>query len=312
MRKLFLLLMMFAAIATTANAQKEALSTITLKNGVSIQGFITERSNGYVNIKTTDGDIFVYRENEIQRIAVDPAVKEAMKKAEKEAEKEAKRVQKEEKEAQEKAAKAARKKRIEEKYGFHKGYKGIIEAGGGCTQSMRTHTETYWTGTKFVDTDYWGHHTILNTQIISLTMTNGYNFTPHFYLGFCTGVNVILDHETAFSIPFLIDMRIPFAKNRIVTPFLGLKAGYNLNIKDSYYISTSTSEHWWEYDEEYKINEYTNEYSYNDNGCYIEPMLGLLDIKFNKRKSLFISFCTPMTIGEEFHWGLTGKIGFSF
>lgn len=102
--KKFLLLSLLVFATSTVFAQEEKTSTVKLKSGISVEGQIVERtSDGSVKVKTKDGDVFVYRANEIGRIETDGEEMRTNPKAE---------------------------KRAERGLGNFKGYKGIVEIGG--------------------------------------------------------------------------------------------------------------------------------------------------------------------------------------
>ncbi|MBP3483352.1 MAG: hypothetical protein J6K28_08205 [Alistipes sp.] len=102
--KKFLLLSLLVFTTSTVFAQEEKTSTVKLKSGISVEGQIVERtSDGSVKVKTKDGDVFVYRANEIGRIETDGEEMRTNPKAE---------------------------KRAERGLGNFKGYKGIVEIGG--------------------------------------------------------------------------------------------------------------------------------------------------------------------------------------
>lgn len=102
--KKYLLSVFMCIAAFAASAQSQNESTVVLKSGLSITGTITERTSEGLTIKSSDGDIFIYRNDEIKNI-VQP------------------------KGANKEAAGQALQKRAD-KYSY-KGYKGIVEIGVG-------------------------------------------------------------------------------------------------------------------------------------------------------------------------------------
>lgn len=68
MKKLFLLAVMAMFVATAVQAQDPETVTLKLKSGVSVTGKIIEESGDSMKIQTAEGDIFIYRINEISRI----------------------------------------------------------------------------------------------------------------------------------------------------------------------------------------------------------------------------------------------------
>ncbi len=67
--KRFLFIMLVALfVGQMSYAQTSDTVTLRLRNGVSVTGQILEESNNSIKIKTVDGDIFIYRTNEVSRI----------------------------------------------------------------------------------------------------------------------------------------------------------------------------------------------------------------------------------------------------
>ena len=87
-------------VANTVVAQEGKTSTVRLKSGIVVEGQILEQaSDGSVKVKTGEGDVFIYRANEISRIETDDMETKV-------------------------------KKQASQGLGTFRGYKGIVEIGG--------------------------------------------------------------------------------------------------------------------------------------------------------------------------------------
>lgn len=68
MKKLFLLVAMTMFIAAATQAQEPEQVTLKLKNGATVSGKVINEGDDSMKIQTPEGDVFIYRINEISRI----------------------------------------------------------------------------------------------------------------------------------------------------------------------------------------------------------------------------------------------------
>jgi len=84
MKKIICLIALSLAGVSYAAAQHDDETTIRLRNGIEVRGVVEESSSESVTIRTSDGDVFVYRMKEISRIdgaGADMVVEEKAKRA---------------------------------------------------------------------------------------------------------------------------------------------------------------------------------------------------------------------------------------
>lgn len=94
-----------------------------------------------------------------------------------------------------------------------KGYKGIVELGGG------------------VGVGQYGD------EFASLSTSHGYQFNPYLFLGLGVGLDYHFDYETVY-IPIFIDARFNFKPiDKKITPYVGMKVGYAFVDDYSAYLS---------------------------------------------------------------------------
>lgn len=324
MKKLLLLLAVVVLSTISVYAQQNSEVIVTLKGGQEVRGTITEEIPGEsITIKTADGDVFIYRNSEIAKIH-NPNLA-AQKIAEKQ------RIEREKAEKKAEAKEARNALRQELKLGNFKGYRGIIDVG--CSFGGN-----YWLGYRdygWADSDpsYRGTHRI------TATIINGVNFGPHLYMGVGTGIEynkcefyigeddprldvpyyrVHTDEEASYSainIPVFLHVRAAWLKERRVSPFLAINAGYSFAATQH---SADRIVH--------ILNEYDNEYdatleTYKVNGSaiYLEPSFGF-EFRIKQKSAISASFVAPIYIRKEatcgeysgFNISLGCKLGFSF
>lgn len=68
MKKLFFVLVLSVFTAIAVSAQEPETVTLKLKNGISLTGQIIEETGEIFKVKTAEGDVFIYRTDEISRI----------------------------------------------------------------------------------------------------------------------------------------------------------------------------------------------------------------------------------------------------
>lgn len=234
MKRLLLLSIVLLLCAAGASAQEKEVDVVRLKSGITVRGTILgELSDGSIKMSSISGDIFIYRPDEIDDIK------------------------------REKIGSAAPTPNLSvssendlqpfslQKYNLmhkpKKGYMGIVEAGVGYSWIK-------YRGRSFYD--YWEGSTEIP---VSLTIINGYKFSPYFYIGLGVGVNYYPRRIDALTIPVFAHIRATFTKKRIA-PYLAVSAGYHFDL--SHYIN----------------------YSDFESGHYVEPTVG---VQFNTQGNHF-------------------------
>ena len=313
MKRLLLLLAVVVLSTISVYAQQNSEVIVTLKGGQEVRGTITEEIPGEsITIKTADGDVFIYRNSEIAKIH-NPNLA-AQKIAEKQ------RIEREKAEKKAEAKEARNALRQELKLGNFKGYRGIIDVG--CSFGGN-----YWLGYRdygWADSDpsYRGTHRI------TATIINGVNFGPHFYMGIGTGIecNICYTDElwdensdntsySAINIPVFLHVRAAWFKERRVSPFLAINAGYSFAATQHYGVRKTTI-----LDED--MNSYyttLDSYEVNGSAIYLEPSFGF-EFRIKQKSAISASFVAPIYIRKEatyseysgFNISLGCKLGFSF
>lgn len=280
MKRVFISLFITIMAATVANAQVATDVIIKLKSGTELRGDIMEEVPGKsITIRTQEGALFYYSIKEVAGIK-DPNLA-AKKKVEEEQQKQHKidaRLQKKE---------SRKIKREELQLGNYIGYRGIFDVSSVFNA---------------FDDEY----------VLSASLINGVNLGAHCYLGVGLGIEyhnfdfyvsehyVINEYITA---PVFLNVRVPFLKNRRVSPYLSLNVGYSIGITDMIVEGFEYSKFWnvdfWHYQH------------VNSSSMYIEPSFGL-DIRVKKKNSIFVAFTVPVHFKHEQPWKLGVKCGFSF
>lgn len=270
-RILFTLLILFATVSI-ANAQVMTDMVIRLKSGIELRGDIMEEIPGEsITVRTPEGDLFYYSVDEVAYIK-DPKSAEAAR-------------QKQEKtDARLLAKEDRRQKREQLSLGNYTGYKGILDFSIG----KLLNDDLYYFGASFI---------------------NGVNIGAHFSMGIGVGIDYrnrnYYDYDdqvdrgyTDLNVPVFLNLRIPFAKNRRVSPYIAANIGYSFNVWTGYQVV----------DEE---NDVCGGHSY----IYFEPSFGL-DFRIKRHSSFFIAISTPLNFchrdNELQQFAVGAKIGFTF
>lgn len=317
MKRLLLLLAVVVLSTISVYAQQNSEVIVTLKGGQEVRGTITEEIPGEsITIKTADGDVFIYRNSEISKIH-NPNLA-AQKIAEKQ------RIEREKADKKAEAKEARNALRQELKLGNFKGYRGIIDVG--CSF-----------GGDYIEERGWDNDPVKETYRITATIINGVNFGPHLYMGVGTGIEynkcecmrreVYLSSNedvhyyygeasySAINIPVFLHVRAAWLKERRVSPFLAINAGYSFaatqHSADRIVLILN------EYDNEYDPTLET--YKVNGSAIYLEPSFGF-EFRIKQKSAISASFVAPIYIRKEatcgehsgFNISLGCKLGFSF
>lgn len=192
MKKLFFTLFLAVFSVMAVFAQEQELVTLQLKSGTSITGKIIEQTSDSYKIQTAEGDVFVYRVNEVLRISnrnlQDSKVQE---KAE--------------------PVKAVKEeKTINFNGDFEKGFGSIIDIGHarpiGNSYACDRSSVSYIGGYKFSRYFYAGLG-------LGVALTD-------------------LCCESSFDIPVYLHLRSSFLKDSKVSPYVSLNLGYNISTSD--------------------------------------------------------------------------------
>lgn len=299
-RKCILGIFALLFISYNSYAQQNTEVIVTLKGGHEVKGTITEEIPGEsITIKTTDGDLFIYRNSEIAKIH-NPNLT-----AQKIAEKQQMEREKNEKKI---ASKQVRNTlRAELKLGNFKGYRGIIDVG--CSF-----------GGGYIEERGWDDDPVKETNRITASIINGGNFGPHLFIGLGVGIEYgkydlthysISGSFSAINIPVFLNIRTAFLKERRVSPYLSINAGYSIPL--SQYVAVSQA-----YNEDIGIDVYTPHYV-DGSAIYLEPSFGL-EFRIKQKSAISVAFVAPMYIRKDgnmgenrgFNISLGGKLGFSF
>lgn len=165
--------------------------------------------------------------------------------------------------------------------------------------------------------------------MLDLSIVNGYNFGPYFYMGIGVGAKYNIDaiigdewincpfcedyfdwfdyaiSKPAFTIPVFLYFQTAFVKNRRVSPYLSASVGYNIDPANHTFVSTSS----------HGICP-PIELKSNLSGIYISPSIGV-EIRIKRKQAVSIGFSMPVIVGMASdypykYFGLSGNLGFSF
>lgn len=312
MKRLLLLLAVVVLSTISVYAQQNSEVIVTLKGGQEVRGTITEEIPGEsITIKTADGDVFIYRNSEIAKIH-NPNLA-AQKIAEKQ------RIEREKAEKKAEAKEARNALRQELKLGNFKGYRGIIDVGCSFGGGWLDSYDPYF---------YEGDFSYKDTSRITASIINGVNFGPHFYMGIGTGIECSICYTdelwdensdntsySAINIPVFLHVRAAWFKERRVSPFLAINAGYSFAATQHYGVRKTTI-----LDED--MNSYYttfDSYEVNGSAIYLEPSFGF-EFRIKQKSAISASFVAPIYIRKEatyseysgFNIALGCKLGFSF
>lgn len=278
-RILFTLLILFATVSI-ANAQVMTDVIIKLKSGIELRGDIMEEVPGEsITVRTPEGDLFYYSFDEVA------SIKDPNSASKKRAEEQ--RLKQEKINARLQAKEDRRNKREELSLGNYVGYKGILDFSGGCL--FYDYNEGIYLGASFI---------------------NGVNLGAHFSIGIGVGIDYrsryyygdSWDHDiyeyTDLNVPVFLNLRIPFAKNRRVSPYLAANVGYSFNVWSGY-----------------QLDENKNNVCGGHSYIYFEPSFGL-DFRIKRHSSFFIAISSPLNFchkDNKLQQSAVGaKLGFTF
>lgn len=200
MKKLLVLLTLFISISIPCLAQNYT-EVVYLKNGSIIRGIIIEQvPNASLKIQTSDGSVFSYTLEEVEKIT-----KEGYYKQPKQA-KESKEYKQPKQYAQDRPVRQAKSPRSSSQDSFGRpslrGYKGFVEAG------------------------YILDLTDNNANRIDISTTHGFQFNNYLFVGGGAAFNYYSDAD-AYSAPVFATFRANFI-NKKITPFADAKLGYSV------------------------------------------------------------------------------------
>ena len=219
MKKLLLLLTLFVCISLPCSAQNYT-EVVYLKNGSIIRGIIIEQvPNASLKIQTSDGSVFSYTLEEVEKITKEGYYKQPKQAKESKDSKE--KYQKQPKYVQEKPVRQARAPRAPRtprssslnSYGNPslRGYKGFVEAG------------------------YILDLTDNNANRAEVSTTHGFQFNDYLFVGGGAAFNYYTDVD-AYSAPVFASFRANFTNKRIA-PFADAKLGYSVGDVEGAYAS---------------------------------------------------------------------------
>lgn len=291
MKRIFISLFIAITTVAVANAQVATDVIIKLKSGTELRGDIMEEVPGKsITVRTQEGDLFYYSIKEVAGIK-DPNLA-AKKKAEEEQQKQDKI------DARKQKKETLKIKREELMLGNYIGYKGIFEV-----------SAAFDPGYAFWDCCEYG---------LSASFINGVNLGAHCFIGagvgieyhkyldgyYDAGYNTEFSYDSAYiAVPVFLNVRVPFLKNRRVSPYLSLNVGYSIGLTDKIDYVHEYSDFW---GGDVGMYKYTNSSS-----MYVEPSFGL-DIRIKRKNSIFVAFTVPMYFKNEYPVLLGAKCGFSF
>lgn len=199
MKKLLLLLTLLMGISFHCMAQNYT-EVVYLKNGSIIRGLIIEEvPNKSLKIQTSDGSVFSYAIEEVEKITKEGYYKQP---------KQAKQVKEYRQPRQAAQVRPARQAKVsasrQDSYDRPslRGYKGFVE-----------------TGYAFDVSDS-------NADRIDITTTHGYQFNNYLFVGGGVGFTYYSDADL-YSAPIFASFRANFT-NKKITPFADTTAGYSV------------------------------------------------------------------------------------
>lgn len=291
MKRILISLFIAITTVTVANAQVAADVIIKLKSGTELRGDIMEEVPGKsITVRTQEGDLFYYSIKEVAGIK-DPNLA-TKKKAEEEQQKQDKI------DAREQKKETLKIKREELMLGNYIGYKGIFEV----SAAFDPYYVFSWD-----DREYG----------LSASFINGVNLGAHCFIGVGVGIEYhkyvaynddgyypdFLYDSAYIAVPVFLNVRVPFLKNRRVSPYLSLNVGYSIGLTDKIDYGHEYSDFW---------GGDVGMYKYaNSSSMYVEPSFGL-DIRIKRKNSIFVAFTVPMYFKNEYPVLLGAKCGFSF
>lgn len=192
MKRIAIVIAALASCLVMSAQDLKMKSRLELKGGkADVVGYAELQSDGGYVVETESGDIFYYSASEIKKITPLEAD----------------------------GAERVKTKKTHADRSKTKGYMGIIEAGVGLSNSYGYTLSRDDNNIAGYDADeYYGAGG-------SVSIINGYRFSPHFYMGLGAGWEVDLDNVISF--PIYLHMRTEFTKKK-VSPYIALSGGYVL------------------------------------------------------------------------------------
>lgn len=272
MKRFLLAIVCVCFAVSVAQAQTSNQTLLKLKSGVEVRGEIVELiPDVSITLKDANGDLFYYRMDEVARFEMGKQEKSKIRES--------------------------------KGLGNFKGYRGVVDVNwnrGGD-----------------------GNNKSLHYQQINVSFINGYNFGSYLFIGLGVGVSFSNmngwcgecyndDHEQLgdhIDLPIFLHLRSSFLKNRRVSPFVALSAGYNINCKTAYRDGYHAT-----------IHDDAGNYFYpagKFSGVYIEPSLGA-EFRINRKHAISLALTLPIvpptekTRGRFIMKNVGAKIGYSF
>lgn len=271
MKRFYALLVVALMAATTELMAQEAVQTLTLKSGLELQGTIVDETPGVsITFKTLEGDTFVYRADEVKKVNY-AGKTEGVKDS-----------------GYRQTGKFNTKRTC---------YRGFIEFGAGADLvggSWGLYDQGAGYGYEFAGL---------------FKMSHGVQCTQHFYIGVGLGV-LYAKHDLyigsssisqPLGIPITLNLRSNFIKNRRLSPYLDINAGYSLGIGNTP-ITTDG------YDGQYHFDFDP----YCPTGIYFDAGLGLA-IFHNAKNSINLGV-SCVVLSNKYYTGmaLQGRISYAF
>ena len=221
MKKITLLLIMLCVAILSSIAQNYQ-EVVYLKDGSIIRGLIIEqRPNDYLKVRTSNGNVYTLRMNEVDRITKETVGTNSQNQRQQSANTQ--------RSTSTQSSSAYRQNTYANHSSFpSKGYKGFIDLG-------------FSFGINDDNWDYRNHKFEFSTS-------HGYLFNPHLFVGLGIGINYYVDNLDNDYYPYDDDSRVEiplFAHarahlfDRKVTPFADAKLGYIVTDDDGIYFSPS-------------------------------------------------------------------------
>ncbi len=198
LKSLFIVVMLFVAMVAQAQQLQEV---VYLKNGSIIRGVIIEQvPNESLKIQTSDGSIFAYSMDEVERITKEqPLAQKATTITSY---------------SSENYSSKSNLSSMAEAYGIWSGYRGFVDLG-------------YSVGVG----DY-------GESRVELTTSHGYQIIPYLFVGLGVGVQYYHESEL-WEIPIYVHLRGSLPCHAVCQPFIDWKIGYTVYDADGFYMCPS-------------------------------------------------------------------------
>lgn len=193
MKRIYFLVSMLCAFTFTIKAQQNLEDVVYLKNGSIIHGIIVEQiPNQSIKIQSRDGNIFVYKIAEIEKMTKEISQKTTIANYT----------------LQSQSSNNISAPQPQLFPDLPNGYVGTIELG-------------YALASNYGSTEY-----------LKLNYINGYRFNPYFSAGIGTGIRFYTGGGSAFAIPVFADFRANALKalNSQFSPYVAFGIGYTIDL----------------------------------------------------------------------------------